>query len=61
MNRRKFFHEMIRYLILAVIGIVSGAALIKGRNVQAENCPPDMICQGCRKVKECTLPEKNIP
>ncbi len=60
MNRRKFFEEIIRYVILAIIGIVSGAALIKGRNVQAGSCPPDMICQRCRKVSECTLPEKEL-
>jgi hypothetical protein len=59
MDRRKFFEEIIRYLILIVIGIVSGAALIKGRNVQAGSCPPELICQRCRKVNECTLPEKD--
>ena len=61
MDRRKFFEKIIRYVILAVIGIVSGAAMIKGRNVQAGSCPPDMICQSCRKVSECNLPEKDMP
>jgi hypothetical protein len=61
MDRRKFFTELVRYLILALIGVVSGAALIKSRKVQPGSCPPDIICQKCSKVKECALPEKDMP
>ena len=61
MDRRKFFTEIFRYLLLAIIGMVAGTAFIKARKVQAGSCPPDIICQKCSKVNACTSPEKDMP
>lgn len=53
MNRRQFFHRLIRYVILATIGTISGAALIKSRHATADNCLPGNACQRCNKAGTC--------
>lgn len=53
MDRRQFFHALIRYFILATIGAISGVALIKSRNATAENCLPGNACQACNKASTC--------
>jgi hypothetical protein len=53
MDRRQFFHRLIRYVILATIGTISGAALIKSRHATADNCLPGNACQRCNKAGTC--------
>ncbi len=49
-----------RYLLMAIIAVISGVALLKSRHADAEDCPPGNVCQGCGKAKQCSLPGKTI-
>jgi hypothetical protein len=60
LTRKQFLNNWMRYLLMAIIAVISGVALFKGRHADADNCPPGNVCQGCGKAKQCSLPVKSI-
>ncbi len=58
MHRREFINIWIRYLLLALLGVVSIFALIKSKDSEAAACAPGNLCASCNKIKGCTLPQK---
>ncbi len=58
MDRRVFLTSFIRYFIGMTIGITSAILLFKGRGVNPNSCPPELVCQKCNQFSSCNLPKK---
>ncbi|MFC1677156.1 hypothetical protein ACFL3G_08860 [Planctomycetota bacterium] len=57
-DRRNILADLLRYSALAVVGFVTGAALIKRRRLLREGkCVSKGICSGCDIYKDCSLPQ----
>ncbi len=54
-NRRDFIIKLVRSGTLLSLAAVTGY-LIFGRN-EEEVCDFSFVCQNCKKVKDCQLPE----
>lgn len=54
-NRRDFIIKIFRTTSLLSLAAISGY-LIFGRNTE-EECDFSFVCQNCRKVEKCNLPE----
>jgi hypothetical protein len=58
MQRREFITTWIRYLLMALLGMVSIVALVKSQNPENEDCIAERLCNTCGKASSCNLPQK---
>ncbi|MCF8297520.1 MAG: twin-arginine translocation signal domain-containing protein [Saprospiraceae bacterium] len=54
-NRRDFLKLAGRTAVLGGVIFVTGKLLFQPNS--EENCDFDFVCQNCKKLKECNLPE----
>ncbi len=54
LDRREFFRKGIQYTILSAMAGGTVYWLSEGR-ISAEACAKSKFCDGCGKLKECTL------
>jgi hypothetical protein len=59
MERREFISMWVRYLLLALLGVVSLAALVKSQNPDNRDCIAGKLCGTCKLSGGCRLPQKN--
>lgn len=52
-TRKQFLTDWVRYILIAVIAIISGMALHKNTRSGTSGCPPGSICRGCNKAGSC--------
>jgi hypothetical protein len=57
MDRKEFFKESGRWIILSGIGLVTTLLALDHKIVRAEDCPETSQCRNCRKLRECNLPK----
>ena len=55
MDRREFLKNVTRGSILAGLGLVTGTLLLKEKS--KSSCNDNFICNSCRKLSDCKLPE----
>jgi len=55
MDRRDFIKNMARVSILTGLGILTGVLVLKNKGY--DTCEFQFICNGCKKLSECKLPE----
>ena len=58
MERRDFINIWIRYLLLALLGIISITAWLKSRDADNKDCIAGNLCNSCGKAAGCNLPQK---
>lgn len=56
-DRRGFISGGIRGFILLGLGVMTGNFLFRDKENSDENCDFDFVCQNCKKLKTCGLPE----
>jgi len=57
MNRKEFFRQSGRWIILSGIGLVTTILALEHKIVMAEECQESSSCKYCGKNKECNLPK----
>lgn len=57
MNRKEFFIQSGRWVILSGIGIVTTILALDQKIVLAEDCKESSPCKYCGKNKDCNLPK----
>jgi hypothetical protein len=55
MERRDFLKNIARGSILTGLGVITGVLLFRDRD--AENCDQNFVCESCKRLKSCKLPE----
>ncbi len=58
MQRRDFITIWIRYLLLALLGVISLTAWLKSRDAVNTNCIAGKLCSSCGISNGCNLPQK---
>ena len=58
MQRRDFFTIWVRYLLLALLGVISLTAWLKSRDAVNTDCIAGNLCSSCGKAGGCNLPQK---
>jgi hypothetical protein len=58
MDRREFIKNVTRGSIIAGLGLVTGVLLL--REKKSEPCDYSFICNSCRKLSDCKLPEAKV-
>jgi hypothetical protein len=59
MQRREFVVVWMRYLLLALLGVVSFVALVKSQDPENKDCIAGKLCGTCKQAGGCFLPQKN--
>jgi len=59
MNRKDFFKQGGRWIILSGIGLFSAFLAFNQKIVTPENCSVAPQCKNCGKYAQCTLPQAN--
>jgi hypothetical protein len=59
MNRKEFFRQGGRWVILSGIGLLSAFLTYNQKVVPAENCTATPLCKNCGKFTQCELPQAN--
>jgi hypothetical protein len=57
MDRKEFFRQSGRWIILSGIGLVTTLLALDHKIVMAEECGESSPCKYCGKNKECNLPK----
>jgi hypothetical protein len=57
MNRKEFFKESGRWVILSGIGLITTLLALDHKIVRAEECSESVQCKNCGKQKKCSLPK----
>ena len=57
MNRKEFFMQSGRWIILSGIGLVTTILALDHKIVLAEDCRETAPCKYCGKNKQCNLPK----
>lgn len=58
MQRRDFITIWIRYLLLALLGVISLTSWLKSRDAENTDCIAGNLCSSCGKAGGCNLPQK---
>jgi hypothetical protein len=59
MNRKDFFKQSGRWVILSGIGLFGAYLASNQKIVTPENCSLAPQCKNCSKYAQCTLPQAN--
>lgn len=59
MNRKDFFKQGGRWVILSGIGLLSAFLAYNQKIENPENCIDAPQCKNCRKLAQCKLPQAN--
>lgn len=57
MNRKEFFQQGGRWVILSVMGIMTAFLAVNNKIVKAEDCIISEQCKNCGKLSKCELPQ----
>jgi hypothetical protein len=57
MNRREFVSKLARTGFLAAFAVMIGVFASQGKITRSSECVAEFQCKGCRKLKDCRLPE----
>ncbi|NOY95264.1 MAG: hypothetical protein GXO81_02590 [Chlorobi bacterium] len=57
MDRKEFIHSSGRWLLLAIIGLVTGFLALNKRIEKDPECVVLPVCRGCNQFSKCTLPQ----
>jgi hypothetical protein len=57
MNRRDFFRQGGRWVILSGIGLMTAFLAANHKIVNAEECTVSTVCKNCGKFGRCELPQ----
>lgn len=59
MNRKDFFRQGGRWIILSGIGLLSAFLITEQKVVTPDNCTAGPLCKNCGKYAKCELPQAN--
>ena len=59
MNRKDFFKQSGRWVILSGMGLFSAYLISNQKVVTSENCSVAPLCKNCGQFAQCTLPQAN--
>ena len=57
MNRQDFLNRIGRSFLFMVIAGGSGMLVYKGKVGKSKECPESFVCNNCKLMKNCSLPE----
>lgn len=57
MDRKEFFRQSIRWILLSAMGVVTTVLAVDHKIVMAENCQENSPCRYCGKNTACNLPK----
>jgi len=57
MNRKEFFQQGGRLVILTAMGIMTTFLAVNNKIVKAEDCTISEQCKNCGKFSKCELPQ----
>ena len=57
MDRKEFFQQSGRLIILSGIGLMTAFLAVNHKIVRAEECPVSPLCKNCGKFSTCELPQ----